>query len=273
MTGPVWDGQGVDPWLPIRSALRSEIEVVERGIWSQVWSELSGWLVELARRVLRDGERPNLDAVWAVVPRWRDAVRALLSGEILKAVGIAFVKLLGPDYSWSQRAFVTAYLAEVENRLVRLPDEVYDLMASELAKGINLGESIPKLRDRIDNVLSTTESERWQNRATVVARTETIGALNAGRYDAFRVVAEDEDDPMESMWLSTDDQRTRHTHVEAEGQRVPVGTSFQVGGHALRFPGDPGGPPQEIINCRCTLLLVEPGEVVDLSNRQMRGRS
>ena len=72
------------------------------------------------------------------------------------------------------------------------------------------------------------------------------------------------------FWLATSDSRTRPTHRAAEGQRVPVGQPFIVGGAELRFPGDPSGPPQEVIQCRCTMLLVEPGESVDLSNRQMR---
>jgi uncharacterized protein with gpF-like domain len=105
----------------------------------------------------------------------------------------------------------------------------------------------------------------------VVARTETIGALNAGRADAFRVVAADSDEDLYTMWLATDDARTRHTHNEAEGQRVPVGSPFIVGGFELRFPGDPLGPPQEVIQCRCTMLLVDADENVDRSNRQMRG--
>jgi hypothetical protein len=269
--GPTWNGKGRDPWLPARLDARLEAATVERDIREVVWAALSDWLVRLSRRVLRGEDRmPDMDAVWAMAPLWREAVDLIIRGEILKAIGVAFAKVLGPDYRWSARPFVTAYLAEVRNRMVRLPEEVYDLVAGEVAKGVNLGESIPKLAARVDSVLSTTGSERWPNRATVVARTETIGALNAGRADAFRVVADDSDEELFNFWLATDDNRTRHSHNEAEGQRVPVGTPFQVGGHELRFPGDPLGPPQEVIQCRCTLLLVDADEDVDLSNRQMR---
>ncbi len=270
MTGPVWDGGGTDPWLPQRLEARAETAIVERDIRAAVWSALSNWLVKLARRVASGGERPDLDAIWAMAPLWREAVDLILKGEILRAIGVAFAKVLGPGYPYAARPFVTAYLAAVRNRLVRVPDEVYDLVAGELAQGVNLGENLDKLRTRVDSVLSTTGSERWPNRATVIARTETIGALNAGRTDAFTIVAADADEPMELMWLATDDSRTRHTHNEAEGQRVPVGSPFIVGGFELRFPGDPLGPPQEIIQCRCVPLLVERGESVDLSNRQMR---
>lgn len=202
MTGPVWDGRGRDPWLPARLDARLEAATVERSIREVVWAALSDWLVRLSRRVLRgEGRMPDMDAVWAMAPLWRDAVDLILQGEILKAIGVAFAKVLGPDYRWTARPFVTAYLAEVRNRLVRVPEEVYDLVAGEVAKGVNLGESIPKLAARVDSVLSTTQSERWPNRATVIARTETIGALNAGRADAFRVVADDSDEELFNFWL------------------------------------------------------------------------
>lgn len=271
MTGPVWNGQGRDPWLPARLDARLEAASVERDIRSAVWATLSDWLVQLARRVLRADAPPNLDAVWAMAPLWRNAVDLLLAGEISKAIELAFRKVLGSSAGWDQRPAMVRYLAEVRNRLVRIPDEVYDLIAGQVSVGINLGDSIPELAARVDSVLSTTGSERWPNRAVVIARTETIGALNAGRMEAFGMVAEDEPETaFELMWLATEDTRTRPTHREAEGQRVPVGTSFMVGGFELRFPGDPTGPAQEVIQCRCVPLLVEVGESVDLSNRQFR---
>lgn len=580
MTGPAWDGKGVDPWLPERLNARLEVAGAERDIRRVVWAELSGWLVETARAVLRGDARPNPDAVWSRVPAWRSAVDLIVSGEIRKALGLAFRQVLGSGYRWDQRVRMTAYLGEVTNRLVRVPEEVFDLVAHQVATGVNLGEGIPELRKRIDTVLSTTGSERWPNRATVIARTEclpgdalvggalatavyrrwysgpmvtvktvngrqftgtpnhpvltpggwvglgqlldgdrlicdshsvqhpgsagnqhvearpipiaqvfdtaeaigvsrrertgqpdfhgdgpqgyvdvlssfgvlslgrfaaigkgsidglltpselqevtlacerapfprgdsidkapsllsvppwhpgrlhypadrfevcpvhpgqglarfssrvpghkltlwqigpqgwaltpvgekttarvgvrtdhaplhddttdlvrakaglsrdfpvaqpgqvevdkvvsvevrefsghvynlttvngyfvsggvytgnTIGALNAGRAEAFRALAEQEPDvQFERIWLSTSDSRTRETHQVADGQRVALGQPFIVGGFELAFPGDPSGPPQECIQCRCTMLLVERGETVDMSNRQYR---
>jgi hypothetical protein len=266
----VWNGGGTDPWLPQRLDARLEIAATERDIRNAFWAELSGWLVETARAVLSGGGRPSPDAVWARVPAWREAVELILQGEILKALGLAYERLFGKGYAYDKRVFVTQYLAEVRNRLVRIPDEVFDLIAHEVAVGVNLGEGIPELRARIDRVLSTSGSERWPNRATVVARTEAIGAMNGGRADSFTAYAEETGEELERVWLATDDNRTRHSHEEADGQRRPLGSPFHVGGFELRFPGDPLGPPQEVIQCRCTMLLVEPGEVLDLSNRQSR---
>jgi uncharacterized protein with gpF-like domain len=271
MSGPAWDGKGTDPWLPERLNARLEVGATERDIRQVVWAELSGWLVETARAVLRGGQRPDTDAVWSRVPAWREAVDLIVSGEIRKALGVAFRQVLGQGYRWDQRVRMTAYLSEVRNRLVRVPEEVFDLVAHEVATGVNLGEGIPELRARIDSVLSTSGSDRWPNRATVIARTEAIGALNAGRAESFRALAEEEpDEELERIWLATEDSRTRDSHRAADGQRVALGTPFIVGGFELAFPGDPNGPPQEVIQCRCTMLLVERGETVDMSNRQYR---
>lgn len=272
MTGPVWDGRGTDPWLPARLNARLNAAQHERSIRNAFWASLSGWLVTTGRRVLRTGQRPDLDAVWARVPAWRTAVDHLVNGQIREAVGAAYRSLLGEDYAFGDRPFVTNYLAEATNRLVRLPDEVYDLMAGQVSQGVESGEGIPAIAHRVEQVLSGTASERWPNRATVVARSETIGALNAGRHDAFQAwaVEEEPEAELQSMWISTLDTRTRPTHRAADLQRVPVGTPFTVGGFKLRFPGDPTGPPQECIQCRCTTVLVEAGEEVDLSDRQMK---
>ena len=273
MTGPAWDGQGTDPWLPQRLNALIEAAEVERSIRRAVWAALSDWMVRAARRVLRGSAPPDIDAIHALAPLWRDAVGLIVQGEIKDAVGRSYVRLLGEEFAWDRRPFVTHYLAEARNRLVRIPDEVYGLAAGQISHGVNLGEGIPKLTARVDDVLSTTESERWPNRATTIARTETIGALSAGRHDAFLAfAAEDPDTEYEHLWLATEDGRTRPHHRDADGQRVPLDQPFIVGGFELRFPGDPLGPAQEVINCRCASLLLEKGESVDVTDRQMRSR-
>lgn len=276
MTGPVWDGDGVDPWLPERLARDAAIVRAEQTVFQQLWAELSAWLVKVKRAVLpSEVLPPEPMAVWAFVPDWEALLLRFLTDTITDVFGLAFRTIFGPDYRYDSRPGLAAHLAEVWNRMVRTPDEVFSLVATALAEGAGLGESIPELAKRVDAVLSTTETERWPNRAVVVARTETLGAMNAGRSDAFDAVATDIGGDFEQMWLATDDDRTRKSHRDADGQRVPLGTPFTIGaepslgldGVKLMRPGDPTGPAHEVIQCRCTTLLVQPGENVDLSNR------
>jgi hypothetical protein len=257
-----------------RLEARLDVLTTERDIRNAFWSALSDWLIRLSRRVLRgEGMRPDPDAVWSMVPAWREAVDLVIERAIEPAMRRAYASIMGDDFPWDQRGFLARHLAEVRNRLVRVPDEVYDLIAGQISAGVNLGEGIPQLANRVDELLAVTTSERWQNRATTIARTEAVGALNSAREEAFQQVAQDEGGEFERVWLSTSDSRTRETHVIADGQRVPMGQPFIVGGFPLMFPGDPSGPPQEVIQCRCSMLLVEQGEEVDMSNRQYRNRS
>jgi uncharacterized protein with gpF-like domain len=267
MGEPAWDGTGVDPWLPDRIAYAEQAAAAESAVRAAVWAELSSWLVGVSRAVLRS-VRPDPMSVWSRVPAWQDAVQRITSGVITETIGTAYRVMLGDGYRFDNRPMVVDHLAQVTNRMVRTPDRVFGLVASQIAEGAESGESIPELAARVEDVLDATQTERWPNRATVVARTETLGALNAGRTDAFVVVADELGEEFEQLWLSTLDGRTRLTHQRADGQRVPVGQPFRVGDASLRYPGDPLGPANEIIQCRCSSLLVEPGEIIDMSNRQ-----
>jgi uncharacterized protein with gpF-like domain len=92
-------------------------------------------------------------------------------------------------------------------------------------------------------------------RAEVIARTETHGAANYGSQEAAKQTGL----PLSREWLAAADDRTRETHRIAATQ-PPVGMDekFKVGDAELMFPGDPEGPGDEVINCRCAV-----GYIVD----------
>jgi hypothetical protein len=273
VTQPVWDGKGVDPWLPTRLAHTKAVTVGERTIFDDYYARLSRWLVE-ASRVTKRGGLVDPNAVWSLVPAWVESMTEFVHTAISDVVGAAYRTMFGPGYRYDQRPFVTAYLAEVRNRLLDVPEQVFDQVAGQVAEGASMGESMPAIAARVQQVFNTTDTPYWENRAVTVARTETIGAYNAGRSDAFAVLADDLDEQLEQAWLATADNRTRPTHRAADfmtpgtGQRVPLGTPFTVGESKLDRPGDPKGPAKEVVQCRCTTLLLRPGEMVDLSNRQ-----
>lgn len=168
--------------------------------------------------------------------------------------------------------WTSEYLNQAGNRLVRLPDEVYGLIVAEVERGIRDGLGIDKVTEQIDLLLTATGSERWPNRAVTVARTETMGAVNAGVIRAAQLDADARGElaPFK-VWIATEDDRTRPTHKAADGQRTLLSQPFMVGGAQLLFPGDPRGPANEVINCRCTILPIVLGETIDWTNRQFNG--
>ena len=119
------------------------------------------------------------------------------------------------------------------------------LEAQILASGVEAGEAIPDLAARIRATF--TDLERW--RATMIARTETVGGFNEASHE----VASASGLVVFREWLATADDRTRPSHVAADGERVR-GTARPYS-NGLRFPGDPTGPPAETINCRCVELF------------------
>ena len=165
--------------------------------------------------------------------------------------------------------WTAAYLNQAGNRLRHVPNEVYALVVREIERGITEGLDIPTVTRNVELVLTSTGTDRWPNRARTVARTETMGAVNAGVFRAAELDAEARGDVAPAkVWIATDDSRTRPTHVDADGQRTLLRSPFRVGGASLLFPGDPVGPADEVINCRCTILPVVLGEEIDWTERQ-----
>lgn len=150
--------------------------------------------------------------------------------------------------------WLTAWLqTEGAKRIVGILETTRAQLRTTLLEGILAGESIPKLAARLRAVYGAFGAQR----ATVIARTETIAASNAAR----QAVAETSGRNLRKVWLSTADPRTRDDHLMANGQSVPANAPFSVGGSKLMFPGDTslGAPGSQTIQCRCTLYY-EPEE-------------
>lgn len=137
------------------------------------------------------------------------------------------------------------------------------LMASQLTQGVLLGESIPKMARRVQRVTGSNYAA-----AVRTARTAVTGAENAGRVHSYKR-AKDMGIKLQKEWLATLDGRTRHSHRQLDGQKIPneEGAKFDNG---CRYPGDPQGRYDEICNCRCTLVAAIEG--VDTSDAERWSR-
>lgn len=95
---------------------------------------------------------------------------------------------------------------------------------------------------------------QWQAAVDTVAQTQATGVLNDAVSEASRQAAADSGRQLEVQWVAILDTHTRLGHAEADGQRQPLGVPFEVDGEPLRFPGDPRGSLDNIVNCRCRLF-------------------
>lgn len=129
---------------------------------------------------------------------------------------------------------------------------------SAVMQGILQGESIPKIARRMRDVTDMDYKASIRN-----ARTSITSAQNGGRMDAYHR-AEDLGIHQKKQWLSTLDDRTRHEHVDLDGQRQELDDPFIVTGddgteYEIMFPGAPDANPAMVYNCRCTMITTFDG--------------
>ena len=131
-------------------------------------------------------------------------------------------------------------------------------ITAQVTNGILQGESIKHLADRFQTNIPN------MNRTSAIrsAWTAVTGAQNAGRQDSY-LRAEKMGIRLKKRWLAMLDSRTRHDHAAADGQAVKQDEPFVVGGAEMMYLGDPNGPPEQVYNCRCTMIAEVEG--VDMS--------
>ena len=142
-----------------------------------------------------------------------------------------FATLRGAEEDLLERVFIAsqATLNRVDTSIKTLLTEGY-----QSGKGINYVANL--LTKRFDQ-LQTWESKR-------IARTEIHNSHNTAVMDTYNEYGVEY-----TMWISADDERTRESHLEINGEIIRLGDTYSNG---LRFPGDTDGPIEEWINCRCS---------------------
>jgi len=259
---------GDDPHLPQRLRAQAFIRDGEQRIARTWFRSLTGFLDRVRPAVVPDGGSIDPGRVSDHVQFWTNAVDTEVIPEVRGVLTDAWRRVTAagdpPTDPWT-----STYLNQAGNRMRNTPDEVYGLIVREVERGITEGLALERVRDEIQTILQASGTTYWPNRAMTVARTETIGAVNAGVFRGAQLDAEARGDVAPfKQWISTEDTRTRPTHTKADKQRTLLSEPFIVGGARLLFPGDPTGPAGEVINCRCSMLPVVLGETIDWTSRQ-----
>lgn len=230
----------------------------ERHLNDVAGGSLRRWLARARAAVMAPWNRfkmqPDPTAVYSTQAQWNDEVDTILTmiGQIAMNAWSEATNV--PPVS--RHAFVMAQLAETQNFLVRIPDEVYNLVFAEITDGVNAGQSREQIAGRVDRVLSYTDSERWPNRAKTIAQTETTRAYGAGTLAAGLEQSRVTGRLLRKRWDTEQDQKVRGSHREVDGEIRDLSMPFYVDGFPMQFPGDPIAPPESVINCRCDLVIV-----------------
>lgn len=198
----------------------------------EVASGPDGWEARISLRDLFDGAY------------WRRRTAAVLAPFVRSAAqrgGASITASFDVDEP-AAAAFLDDRIADLAGQVTATTEAV--LRSRVLAHGVAEGESIPELRARLQSVFADLSDYR----ATMIARTETVGAYNAAAQEAAMDAG-----ASHKTWLSTDDARTRASHRAASGSQVPLNKKFPL--TQSRWPGDPVAPANQSINCRCCLTF------------------
>lgn len=152
------------------------------------------------------------------------------------------------DFTLSPTAAIQ-FLAVREKKIVGINQTTFETLRESLQQGIEGGESMELLADRVRAVFN----EISDRRADVIALTETNTAMNVGRHEGMVTAGIEL-----KSWKTSNLEGVRPTHMAAEAASaggIPIAERFSNG---LRFPGDPEGPASEVINCRCFAYPVLP---------------
>ena len=122
-----------------------------------------------------------------------------------------------------------------ERTLSRVDSQINQIITDGYRSGKGINDVANSLNQRFDQ-LQTWESKR-------IARTEIHNAHNVAVVDTYQEL-----DVEYTMWIAAEDERTRDSHLEINGEIIPMGGTYSNG---LAYPGDTSGDIEEWINCRC----------------------
>jgi len=105
--------------------------------------------------------------------------------------------------------------------------------------------------------LLSASAALWQPMLGVMAVNGGAVAVNAAWFAAAVVLADGGRRRVVKTWIAREDEKTRLTHAAVDNTTVLVDDVFNVGGFPLRYPHDPFGPVQEVVNCRCRIRVGE----------------
>lgn len=101
-----------------------------------------------------------------------------------------------------------------------------------------------------NNIDEVDPDDYWlsEDRAIFISENEANTIAN---YEELQEALED--GYLFKTWVTMGDMRVRKDHDEVNGETIPIGEYFEVGGSQMLFPHDVENAPEQTVNCRCSL--------------------
>jgi hypothetical protein len=152
-------------------------------------------------------------------------------------------------------AMVQTYLARVGARAVVAATTTQDQIRAAVVAAEAANMTQEQIAEQIRQGVPGLEGIRFWTprvRSLVIARTEVHTASTVASDAAALASGVVE----RKEWVAAEDARTRPDHSAADGQTVDMGAAFEVGGVRMEYPGVPGAPAAQVVNCRCVTAYV-----------------
>lgn len=192
----------------------------------------------------------------------------IMQSEITDALsegGMSVAQIAGVSFNSEAPGAVDAVSDRVNNIVnfvgsgINIPQESFERVRESIVASISEGDSVALASQRVRNLYEGFSDQR----ALVIAQTEMGHAFNSGAFELYGQAGIPQHE-----WLSAGDGDVRDSHLAAEAHGpIKVGQTFPNG---LRFPNDPAGGPEEVINCRCTTAPVIVDETAFSYHRRKR---
>lgn len=144
------------------------------------------------------------------------------------------------------RGFVSDYAASARDRIADVVGRAYRRLRGITDETPDADQAREEVRTVFDPL-----DEQWRNVADEIGRTQATAGLNAAVEYGAEQAGNDLGQTIEREWVAILDSHTRAAHAAADGQVRRLGTTFDVGGEQLRWPGDIRGSYENTVNCRC----------------------
>lgn len=260
--------------FPLQRHFKAQCEEVIQRLnreWNKVVGQYSGWSRRRVRQHLKEN-KTNLRAIninekderEVLVEKFTPVVQTIMKeyGDVRiealnftgKAADRGEGKAIAVEFNVNDPGVLKWLGSKMEAFSKTVAGTTFDGIESILREGFAEGDSIVTVSETLRQ-----KFEGWeQYRAPLIARTETIAAMNKSDLESVRQL--ELEDQLQKHWLSSRDDNTRETHLAAdkeyEVEGIKIDEEFDVGQDRMEAPGL-GSLAEENINCRCTIYYTE----------------
>jgi len=200
-----------------------------------------------------------LDSALATTEKaWEKAV----NDSVLKSLNVGWDLLAGDGVAsgftlaWDIYSEEAALWAR-ENaglKVVDIQEATREILSPIISEGIEQGSTIEELKKAIGEKIDEYKGYRAER----IARTETSGAVNKGKYDHAFASESEFSIRYKKTWNPVRGERTRPHHRASAiqpSQTIPLRHKWSVKGQPMDRPLDPNGSADNVIHCRCTMTM------------------